>query len=239
MPRQQFEIRYLFPNFVTALSIFVGVVAIIAAIKGQIHKAAWFIFLSLILDGLDGRIARWTNACSKFGVEFDSLADIVAFGVAPAVLFYTAAGWEFGRFGTMVAALYVVFGAIRLARFNVLAPSSEPTYFLGLPIPTAAAFVAAWTLLYLELSSPALKYLLLCGTLLVALLMVSNIRYPSFKKVSLQKRHAIRAVVAATILLAVFYLYPPLVLALLVTGYILLGIIRAVYYLSTRRVRSE
>ena len=239
MPKQQFDIRYLFPNFFTALSIFVGVVAIIAAIKGDTHKAAWFIFISLILDGLDGRIARWTNACSEFGVEFDSLADIVAFGVAPAVLFYVTIGWEYGRFGTMVAALYVVFGAIRLARFNILAPSSEPTYFLGLPIPTAAAFVAAWTLLYLDTSIPIIKPILLYGTLLVALLMVSNIRYPSFKKVSLQKRHVIRAIVILTIFLAILYLYPPLVLAVIVTSYVVLGIIRAIYYLSKRRVRSE
>jgi len=114
----------------------------IHATAGHFQQAAWLIFLALIFDGLDGRVARLTNSCSKFGVEFDSLADIVSFGVAPAMLLYLFAGEEFGRFGVVVTALYVIFGAIRLARFNVMSASTEPSVFIGVPIPTAAVFIA-------------------------------------------------------------------------------------------------
>ena len=230
-----FDLRYLFPNFFTALSIFVGVISIIASIKGDYHKAAWLVFISLVLDGLDGRVARWTKACSKFGVEFDSLADIVAFGVAPAVLLYQVIGHEFGKFGTMVAALFVVFGAIRLARFNVMVPNSEPSVFIGVPIPTAAIFVAGWVLLYLKYDLQSLRFLILFMSLGVALLMVSNIRYPSFKKFSIQKIYIIRLLIAVMILLAVLYLYPAELLTIIITTYIFSGIIRAIYYLSKRR----
>ena len=239
MEKPHFDIRYLFPNFFTALSIFVGVIGIIASIKGDFEKAAWLIFLSLILDGLDGRVARWTNACSKFGVEFDSLADVVAFGVAPAILLYQVIGHDFGKFGSMVAALFVVFGAIRLARFNVMAPSSEPSVFVGVPIPTAAVFVASWILLYLKYDLASLKLAILVMTLGVALLMVSNVRYPSFKKFSFQKRYVIRLLIAVVIALSLLYLYPAEFLTIIITLYIFSGIIRAIYYLNRRRKKIE
>ncbi len=239
MEKPHFDIRYLFPNFFTALSIFVGVIGVIASIKGDFTKASWLIFISLILDGLDGRIARWTNACSKFGVEFDSIADVVAFGVAPAVLLYQVVGHEYGKFGSMVAALFVVFGAIRLARFNVMAPSSEPSVFIGVPIPTAAIFVAAWVLLYLKYRYEFLKPLILVMSLLVALLMVSNIRYPSFKKASFQKIYLIRILIVVMIVLGILYLYPAEMLTIIISAYIFSGIIRAVYYLSRKRKRVE
>jgi len=235
--KPQFELRYLLPNFFTALSIFAGMISIIASIRGEYEKAAWLIFASLILDGLDGRIARWTNACSRFGIEFDSLADIVAFGVAPAILLYQVVGSGFGKFGTMVTALFVIFGAIRLARFNVMAPAAEPSVFVGVPIPTAAIFVTSWVLLHLKYKLSSFSLLLM--TLGVALLMVSNIRYPSFKKLAIQKRYRTKLLILIVILLAIFYLYPAEFLALAVTVYIFSGIIRAIYYLSRKRKRSE
>ncbi len=237
MEKPHFDVRYLFPNFFTALSIFVGVIGIIASIKGNFEKAAWLIFLSLILDGLDGRVARWTNACSKFGVEFDSLADVVAFGVAPAILLYQTIGHEYGKFGSMVAALFVVFGAIRLARFNVMAPNSEPSVFIGVPIPTAAIFVASWVLLYLKYHIFKLPVLLM--SLGIALLMVSNIRYPSFKKFSFQKRYVIKLLILVVIVSSLLYLYPAEFLTIIITLYIFSGIIRAVYYLNKRRKTIE
>jgi len=235
--RPSFDIRYLFPNLFTALSIFVGMMSVFASIHGELTKAAWLIFISLILDGLDGRVARWTGGCSKFGVEFDSLADLVAFGVAPALLLYESIGFEYGRFGSMVSALFVVLGAIRLARFNVMAPVSEPSVFLGVPIPTAAIFVTTWVLLARKYGIEGWVVLVL--TFGVSLLMVSNIRYPSFKKFTFQRHSAVRWLTLMSVVLALFYLYPAEVLGALATFYIFSGIIRAMYFLSRRRKRSE
>lgn len=144
------QLIYVFPNLFTAASAFLGVISIIASANGQFEKAAVYILLSLIFDGLDGRVARMTNATSKFGAEFDSLADIVAFGVAPAMLFYFSVGHMYGKLGSLLCAMYVVFGAIRLARFNIMIGVSEPSVFIGVPIPTAAVVVSMWILLYRE-----------------------------------------------------------------------------------------
>ena len=116
------------------------------------YAYAHYIVLSLVFDGLDGRVARLTNTTSKFGVEFDSLADIVAFGVAPAMLFYFSVGQNFGRFGVLITALFVIFGGVRLARFNVMSGASEPNVFIGLPIPTAAVLFGMNRLFGLKLS---------------------------------------------------------------------------------------
>ena len=124
--KNDLKLIYILPNLFTAASAFLGVISIFAAVRGEYEKAIIYIVFSLICDGLDGRVARLTKTTSKFGVEFDSLADIVAFGVAPAVLFYYSVGHHFGRLGSLVAALFVVFGAIRLARFNVTSSNIEP-----------------------------------------------------------------------------------------------------------------
>ena len=144
------QLMYIFPNLFTAASAFLGIISIIASANGHFEKAAMYILLSLIFDGLDGRVARMTNATSKFGAEFDSLADIVAFGVAPAMLFYFTRGDAYGKIGSLLCAMFVVFGAIRLARFNVMIGSVEPSVFIGVPIPTAAVVVTMWILFYKE-----------------------------------------------------------------------------------------
>ncbi len=237
MERHSFELRYLFPNFFTALSAFLGVMSIIASINGQFEKAAYLIFISLILDGVDGRVARLTNATSKFGVEFDSLADIVAFGVAPAILLYQTIGHHFGRFGVLVVALYVVFGAIRLARFNVMAPSNEPSVFVGVPIPSAAVFVAGWVLLYQKYRLVGLEGAILMMALLVAFLMVSNVRYPSFKKIDLHKKEVIKILITMVVVVALLYLYPAEFVTLGITFFIFAGVVRAGYFLIRRKIR--
>ena len=124
MPRP--NLLYVLPNLFTASSIFVGVISIVEASKDHFVLASWLILLALIFDGLDGRIARMTNTTSQFGVEFDSLADIISFGIAPAMILYFFVGDEFGRFGILVSALYVIFGAIRLARFNISTAKTDP-----------------------------------------------------------------------------------------------------------------
>lgn len=204
----------------------------VEAINGVFDNAAWLIVLSLILDGLDGRVARMTNTCSKFGVEFDSLADIVAFGVAPAVLVYMFVGHEFARFGIVVSALFVIFGAIRLARFNVMTATTEPSVFIGVPIPTAAVFLSVLVLLfhhYPELGT--LKVFILIMSIFVSLLMVSNIRYPSFKKVDLKKPRFMRWFIMLLMLALMIFLYPIEGCALLFSIYLFYGPIRAMYTL--------
>lgn len=237
MEKPSFDIRYLFPNFFTALSAFLGIISIIASIKGDFEKAAWLIFVSLILDGIDGRVARLTNATSKFGVEFDSLADLVAFGVAPAILLYQTIGHDYGKFGSLVAALFVVFGAIRLARFNVMSGAVEPSVFVGVPIPSAAVFVVGWTLLFLKYELTSIRFLILVMALIVAFLMVSNIRYPSFKKLDLHKNQMVKVLIAMIVLLALLYLFPSESLTIAITAYIFGGLIRAIYFLSKKKFR--
>lgn len=228
-------IAYLLPNFFTASSIFVGMYSMISALGGHFAFAAWMILLSLIFDGLDGRVARLTNTSSRFGVEFDSLADIVAFGVAPALLIYLYVGHDHGRFGVLVSALFVIFGAIRLARFNVMTTKIEPSVFIGVPIPTAAVFVAVLVLLYQKY--PALQghgWFIPVAALVTALLMVSNIRYPSFKKVNVHAMHFKRYLVLLLVAASMVFLYPIEMVTLLFTVYILFGPIRTAWFFYRR-----
>jgi len=232
----QFRLVYVLPNLFTAASIFTGILSIIKASQDKFVVAAWLIFLSLVFDGLDGRVARLTRTTSRFGVEFDSLADMIAFGVAPALLIYFQIGHSFGRFGILVSALYVIFGAIRLARFNVTHSLNDPNVFIGVPIPTAAVFVASTSLLLIEY--PSLRILegaILLLTLFVALLMVSNIRYPSFKQVDLHRPLLLKTLVLLTLLASLLYLYPAEGFAAIILGYILYGPIRALRLSRLRR----
>lgn len=185
---------YILPNLFTAGSIFCGVASIMLASNASFVWAAWLIIIAMVCDGLDGRVARLTNTSSKFGIEFDSLADIVAFGVAPAMLVYyyiptIGANYSFdgayGLYRIFACCLFVIFGAIRLARFNISATNPDSGYFIGLPIPSAAVILVLWILVDIKYSLlvPNYSYALLVFTFLVSILMVSNIRYPNFKKV--------------------------------------------------------
>ena len=203
---------------------------------GKFEEAAWLILLALVFDGLDGRVARLTNTTSKFGMEYDSLADIVSFGVAPAMLLYQYCGIEFGRFGMVVSGLYVVFGAIRLARFNVTTMDIEPSVFIGVPIPTAAVFISILILLY-EKYSLTFYLPLLLAMLFTAGLMVSNIRYPSFKKVNLEKSNFIKVLVALVISASLIFIYPVESLTVVIGGYLFFGFIRASIYF-TKQLRK-
>jgi CDP-diacylglycerol---serine O-phosphatidyltransferase len=200
--------------------------SLIMSASGKYEYAAWLILLALIFDGLDGRVARMTKTTSKFGVEFDSLADIVSFGVAPAMLLYQYCGLDYGRFGMVVSGLYVVFGAIRLARFNVMTSEIEPSVFIGVPIPTAAVFVSILILLY-EKYTLDMHIPLLLATLFVAVLMVSNIRYPSFKKIDLQKANFIKVLVVLVVTASTLFIFPIEGLALLISVYLFFGVSRA------------
>ncbi|WP_201353954.1 CDP-diacylglycerol--serine O-phosphatidyltransferase [Hydrogenimonas urashimensis] len=236
MAERHFQIVYIFPNLFTAASIFSGVISIVSSIHGDFKKAVWLIFLSLLFDGLDGRIARMTHTTSRFGAEFDSQADIVAFGAAPAILLYTNVAQAYGRFGVLVTALYIIFGAIRLARFNVMSPKSDPTVFIGVPIPTAAVFVSIWVLMYERYESlHRFDWMLLFAVLLLSFLMVSHIRYPSFKTVQLKKPMLTKTLILLIGVASLLYLFPIEGFALMITLYIVWGVGRAVYMLFFRK----
>lgn len=234
------KLIFLLPNLMTAVSLFLGILSILASVKGEYEKAAIYIFLSLVFDGLDGRIARMTGTCSKFGVEFDSLADLVAFGVAPAMLVYFALGHEFGKIGVLAAGFFVVFGAVRLARFNVQSECIEPNVFIGLPIPSAAVFITCWTVMLAQYGIlNEYKLFVLIGSFVAALLMVSNIRYASFKKIRLSKQALMRMFVLLLSLFAVMFLYFLETLTALITFFVLSGIFRAVYNLTIFKLKNR
>lgn len=208
---EKLKLIYILPNLFTAASIFLGMLSMLASIRGDFNLAIIYIGASLIFDGLDGRVARLTKTTSKFGVEFDSLADIVAFGVAPAVLFYFFVGKDFDRLGVLVTALFVIFGAVRLARFNVMSPASEPNVFIGMPIPTAAVLLALWIGIYSKyelLSKQGTGSALLVLTAVLSVLMVSNVRFASFKKFNYERANFIRFLIALLFMLSLIYIYP-------------------------------
>jgi len=230
---------YILPNLFTASSIFVGVISIAEASKGHFILASWLVLLALIFDGLDGRVARMTNTTSQFGVEFDSLADIISFGIAPAMLLYFFVGQNYGRFGILVSALYVIFGAIRLARFNISTAKTDPNIFIGLPIPTAAVFVSMWILLFNKYTLQNYSIVLLFLALGVAVLMVSNFRYPSFKKVQLDKPMVFKTMILLVLIASLLYLFSAEGFALIILAYTLYGPIRALRNLSIRNIRVK
>lgn len=231
MQKEKLQLIYILPNLFTAASCFFGVISILASINSQFEKALFYIILALICDGLDGRVARLTKTTSKFGVEFDSLADLIAFGVAPAVLFYQNIGVHYGKLGALVCAFFVIFGAIRLARFNVTSSSIEPSVFIGLPIPTAAVVSAVFTYAYIVYKLQDFAVFFLVLNLFLAFLMVSNIRYASFKKVDLSRANVLKTLVVLIIFFSLLYLYPLEITLLVVGSYTLYGPLRTAYTL--------
>lgn len=175
---------YLLPNLLTTASLFAAFYSIVASLKGQYETAAIVIFIGMVADGLDGRIARMTNTQSAFGAEYDSLSDMVTFGVAPALLLYSSYLQYLGKFGWLVAFTYTAAVALRLARFNTQIQTADKSYFQGLACPPAAALIASFTWLTHENGQSELFISLLAAALTIsmAILMVSNIRYYSFKE---------------------------------------------------------
>lgn len=231
---------YILPNLFTAASCFCGVVSIISSFNHNYKNALFYIFLALIFDGLDGRVARLTKTTSKFGVEFDSLSDLVAFGVAPAVFFYIVLGQEYGKFGTLCAGFFVVFGAIRLARFNVTTGTYEPSVFIGLPIPTAAIVSAIYTYTYVcydFCQGFELAFLLL--QLALAFVMVSNIRYPSFKTVDLRRANMLKVLILLILLFSLLYLFTLESLLVIISVYALYGPLRTIYTLLGKKFEKH
>lgn len=228
---------YILPNLFTTASLFCGFYAIIASMRGDFWAAAVSILIAGILDGLDGRIARFTNTTSKFGSEYDSLSDLVAFGVAPAILMYTWALSPFGRYGWLAAFLFVACGALRLARFNIQIGIIESRVFNGLPIPAAAAVLAAAVLFFFYVGGEgAFNHIsVLLATVTLALLMVSNIKYYSFKDVHYFSRKPFVTLVLVIFVFTVIVMEPQLMIFTVAAGYGLSGPTWAVFKILRQR----
>ncbi|WP_369601418.1 CDP-diacylglycerol--serine O-phosphatidyltransferase [Hahella sp. SMD15-11] len=200
---------YLLPNLFTTASLFSGFYAIVASMNGHFDNAAIAIFVSMILDGLDGRVARMTNTQSAFGAEYDSLSDMVVFGVAPALVAFNWALVGLGKLGWVAAFIYVAGAALRLARFNTQIGSVDKKYFVGLPSPSAAAIVAGlvWSLNGLDTDGAlaVLTALLVAG---VGILMVSNILYNSFKDIDLKGRVPFFIILVIVLVISIIALDP-------------------------------
>jgi CDP-diacylglycerol--serine O-phosphatidyltransferase len=227
---------YVLPNLVTTASLFCGFYAVIAAISGNFYQAALSVLAAAILDGLDGRIARITHTTSAFGVQYDSLSDLIAFGLAPAVLVFLWALKPFNRFGWMAAFLYLVCGALRLARFNVQTGQIGHNYFVGLPIPAAASIVATTILFIYQMGGTgSTGYLVVLIMIYVlSFLMVSNIPYYSFKGMKLAERRSFNFLVAIVLIFVLVALEPFVMLSVGILGYVLSGPILALVRLRKK-----
>jgi CDP-diacylglycerol--serine O-phosphatidyltransferase len=233
---------YLLPNLVTTGGLFSGFYSIIATFKEEYRLAAIAILVALVFDVLDGRVARMTKSSSRFGVEYDSLSDLVAFGVAPGVLAYRWALELWGVWGWLAASLYVVCGALRLARFNVQVEVADKRSFVGLPIPAAAGVIATTILMYYFLGGEGAttKHITLL-LLIYALggLMVSTIPYFSFKELPLGRRQPFWILILGIILIQLAIAEPQLMLFSVFFFYALSGPIRAVMRLGRGTLQDE
>ncbi|PLX96877.1 MAG: CDP-diacylglycerol--serine O-phosphatidyltransferase [Desulfuromonas sp.] len=232
---------YILPNLVTTGSLFAGFYGIVASMNSRYDVAAWFILVSAVFDALDGKVARLTNTTSQFGVEYDSLSDLVAFGVAPGVLMYSWALQPFGKLGWLAAFLYVVCGALRLARFNVQASTVESKNFVGLPIPAAASMVAACVLLFYHLGGAGTIRMVSVMVLIygLAILMVSNVPYYSFKDPELLKRRPFGMLVIAIVLIIVIVAQPEVMFFLIFLIYTMFSPVLALMGYLRRRQENK
>lgn len=229
---------YILPNMMTTANLFCGFYSMIFSIKGDFKNAAIAVVVAAIFDLLDGRLARLTHATSKFGAEYDSLCDLVSFGVAPAMLMYLWALEPFGRLGLMACFLFAACGALRLARFNVQIGIVEKNYFQGLPIPMAAGIVASSYMAFEDLGWKPSEWqgaLLFAMVVLLAIVMVSNFRYRSFKDLDLKERLPFKYLILGVLILVVVALKPEVMLFVLFLTYATLGAIFGVLRLGKKR----
>ena len=216
---------YILPNIFTSLNIFCGFYAIISSIDGKFVAAAILIIIAAVFDSLDGKIARATNTTSKFGIEYDSLSDLVSFGLAPGIMMYLWALKPLGRIGWLAAFLFMVCGALRLARFNTRAGTISSDYFAGLPIPAGACMNATIVLFChrLGIAGNANPVLILVILYILAFLMVSTIKYASFKKAELFRKMNFNVLVASILILIFIAAQPSITLFLLGLVYLASG----------------
>lgn len=225
---------YVLPNLFTLAALFGGFYAIVMAMNNQFEAAVIGVFAAMVLDSLDGRVARMTNTQSAFGAQMDSLADMVSFGAAPALIAYEWVLKDLGRWGWFAAFVYCACAALRLARFNVNTGVVDKRFFQGLPSPAAAAFVMGfvWLITVLEIPKQDVSWLCLAVCLYAGLTMVSNVPFYSFKDFQMRKSVPFAVIVSIALVIAVINLHPPIVLfslfwAYAFSGYVVYGWRRA------------
>ncbi len=215
---------FLLPGLLTTANLFSGFLAVLLTMNGRYSEAALAILVAIVLDILDGKVARLTNTTTQFGLEFDSLADVVSFCVAPAVLLYAWALSRLGRAAWLAAFLFVICGALRLARFNVYSGLTDRRFFVGLPTPAAAGLAASAVLLFAEEEVPRWGLLAIsAATYLVAVLMVSTFRYWSFKEVDFARRHPLGVLLLVVLGVLIVATAPQIFLFVLFGLYVLSG----------------
>jgi CDP-diacylglycerol--serine O-phosphatidyltransferase len=232
---------YILPNLLTTGNLLCGFWAIISVFQEQYYYAAVAILLASVFDAFDGKVAKLSGATSKFGVQYDSLADLVSFGVAPALLAFSWALRPYGKFGWLAAFTFVACGAIRLARYNVLASAGDTKYFKGVPIPVAAAMIALTIHLYLRLIETGWikDIVILVMIYILAFLMVSNIRYYSFKELGLAKRKPLSSFVFVVLSLIVIVMEPVVVLSAFVFFYVCSGPVSMIWAWRKKRALKK
>ncbi len=220
---------YVLPNIFTTINLAAGFYSILLAFSSKFLAAAWVILLGVVFDNLDGKVARLTHTESEFGVEYDSLSDLVSFGVAPAFLMYAFVLKDFGRLGIIASFLFLICGALRLARFNVQVNHKDS--FIGLPIPGAAAVVASFILVFSKFNIDSHKYnlIFLASMYLLAFLMISSIKYRSFKKASTDKKISIRVFAFIVLLLSLIVFEPYIFVPVAAFAYAFSGPIEYIY----------
>jgi CDP-diacylglycerol---serine O-phosphatidyltransferase len=238
---------YIIPNGLTLCGMFFGFYSILSAIKGNYVHAAWSIMIADVFDGLDGWVARLTHSTTRFGIELDSLSDLVAFGVAPAVMIYKWSISPFGRIGTAVAFLFAACGALRLARYNVQMGSAESKAFTGMPIPGAASVLASLVIFYYEfldrmpekdIFAPEKNIFVLLLTICLALLMVSTLKFHGLKEIDFGKRKPFWILVAFVLIIAVMVIHPAIALFVFAMIYLAEGLLENIYLYYRKRKKA-
>lgn len=232
---------YLLPNLMTTMALFAGFYAVIAGMNGHYELGAIAIFVAMIFDGLDGRVARMTNSSSAFGAEYDSLADMVSFGLAPALLVYQWALSDYGKLGWLVAFVYTVGAALRLARFNTQVGIADKRYFQGFPSPAAAAVLAGfiWMVESNQIETGIEPLVILVLTVITGLMMVSNIRFSSFKEFSLKDKVPFMTLLVVVLVFVIITLKPAMILFIVFFAYLLSGPIFTLKMLNQKRAQRR
>ena len=228
---------YLLPNMITTLSMFLGFLSMVWAVQGRFESACLAILLSAVMDGLDGKVARLTNTASEFGVQYDSLSDLVAFGIAPAMLMWQSELSALGRMGLAAAFIYAACGALRLARFNVSTAAVGKRFFIGLPIPAGGCTVVTFVFCaahFPAIMASALPYMTLVLAIGVGVLMVSKVRYFSFKEYDFLRAHPIRTMLFFLLVLGTVISFPRVMGFVLCAVYIIGGIVYTFVILPRR-----
>jgi len=231
---------YILPSIFTSLSLFCGFYSITASIKESFLYASWAIILAAAFDAIDGRIARLIHSVSRFGEQYDSLVDVISFGIAPGILVYSWALKSFGKWGWLVTFLYIICVTLRLARFNVQSNSLESKYFYGLPSPSSAVMIATTVILFYNLGIAEIKNVTIpLLTCLLAMLMVSTIRYHSFKEFDFRKRRPFNVLVALILLFILLIGEPEIFLFAGAGIYTISGPVGYFFMMRRKRLQKE